>query len=99
MKTLILTLISLSTMTLTASEAQFKAFGKAITVMNLENLNLNSQEKAAFLEGVKAALKEGQLSEKEQADLAKLGKFLDQRAEKSKAKSCDSAQGNCKSCP
>jgi hypothetical protein len=101
MKIFILTLIFLCTARLTAEEAQFKAYGKAITVMNLEKLNLNSKEKAAFLEGVKAALKENKLSKKDQEGLAQLGKFLDQRAEKSTAKnkSCDSTQGSCQSCP
>ncbi|EDM28091.1 hypothetical protein LNTAR_12081 [Lentisphaera araneosa HTCC2155] len=102
-KTFIMTLflVSLSAVINASDEDQFKAYGKAITVMNIEKLALSPKEKEAFLEGVKAALKETKLNEKDQEGLAKLGQFLDQRASKTmaKTKSCDSPQGNCKTCP
>ena len=94
-----LALLALSTSVKASDKEQFKAYGKAITVMNIEKLGLSADEKAAFLEGVKAALKENRLNEKDKEGLANLGHFLDQRQAKVNPKSCDSDQGSCKTCP
>jgi thiol-disulfide isomerase/thioredoxin len=80
--TVVLALMASSSFLNAQDEAQFKAYGKAITVMNTEKLALNDKEKEAFLAGVQEALTEGKLNEKDQEKLRDLGHFLDQRAAK-----------------